>query len=140
MQFIIKILVSSLALFLAAYLIPGVSISDYPTAILVALVISLLNIFLKPILILFTIPITIFTFGVFLFFINAIIIYIASSFINGFTVQSFWDAFIFSLLLSIIQFLFGLPDSIQKKKKSTFTNSSKQTTVDIEYEEVEKNE
>jgi putative membrane protein len=137
MNYIIKILATSLSLLLAAYLVPGVTIPGFLTAILIALVISLLNIFLKPILVLFTIPLTIMSMGVFLFVINAIIIYISSSIIKGFVIQSFWDALIFTLILSIIQFVFGLKDSNVKVKKMKSNPSSKQSTIDIDYEEVD---
>ncbi len=92
-----------------ARVLPGVAVDSYITAIIVAVVLSLLNFLVKPILIILTLPITIITLGLFLLFINAIIIMLADSFIGGFQVQSIWWALLFSLLLSLLQsILFSL--------------------------------
>jgi len=100
MRLIIKILISSLAVMLSAWLLPGVSIDDYFTAITVAIVLGLLNAFIKPLLIIFTIPITILSFGLFLLVINALIILMVDGFVGGFEVNGFWWALLFSLVLS----------------------------------------
>lgn len=102
MNLIVKIIISSLAVFLTAYLLPGVHIEDYVTAIFVAIVLALLNGFLKPMLILFTIPVTLLTLGLFLLVINASIILLADYFVDGFSVGGFWSALFFSLVLSVI--------------------------------------
>jgi putative membrane protein len=102
MNFLIKILVTSLAVLFSAYLLPGVSVDNYTTAILVAIVIALLNTFLKPILILLTIPVTMLTLGLFLLVINAFIILFASELVNGFRVDGFWWALLFSIILSVV--------------------------------------
>ena len=101
MKFISKILITTLAVFFTACLLPGVSIDKFTTAIIVAVVLSLLNMYIKPVLIFFTIPITIFTFGIFLLFINAFIILLTSNLVYGFKVISFGQAFWFSILVSI---------------------------------------
>ena len=107
MNFFLKILATGLAVFLTAYLLPGIHLaSDLWTILIVALVITLLNVTLKPILIFITIPATIVTFGLFLFVINAIIIMVADYFVDGFTVDSFWWALLFSLIVSFIVSLF----------------------------------
>lgn len=97
---------------LLAKFLPGVAVAGYLTAIIVAVVLAILNIIVKPILVLFTLPVTIVTFGLFLLVINAVIILLADAFISGFNVDGFWVALIFSLLLSIVQsILFSLlPD------------------------------
>jgi putative membrane protein len=102
MNFLIKLFTSSLAVILAAYLLPGVHVEDFLAAILVALVLSLLNITLKPLLVVFTIPLTVFSLGLFLLVINAVLILVADSFVKGFEVDGFWWALLFSLILSII--------------------------------------
>lgn len=79
MSFILKILVSSLAVFFGAYILDGVYLDGFPTAVLVALVMGFLNAFLKPILVVLTIPILFLTFGLFLLVINAVIILLADS-------------------------------------------------------------
>ncbi|MCK9155526.1 MAG: phage holin family protein [Paludibacteraceae bacterium] len=107
MNFIIKLLLSALAVYLTALILPGVSIKNYVTAIAVAIVIGLLNVFLKPILILLTIPVTVITLGLFLFVINAGIILLSSYLMNGFNVDGFWWALLFSFVLSIFSEILG---------------------------------
>ena len=107
MRFIVKIIISTLAVLITAYLLPGVSIENqsFFTALMVALVLAFLNALVKPILIFFTIPITIFTLGFFILVINAIIIIWASRLVDGFHVEGFWKALLFSLILSVVTWL-----------------------------------
>lgn len=95
-----KVLVCSVNVFILAYILPGITIVDFFTAILVAVVLSLLDAIVKPLLILFTLPATILTLGLFLFVINATIILIDAYFVHGFKVESFWHALLFGALLS----------------------------------------
>lgn len=101
MRFLIRILITSLAALLAAYLLPGVHIADYMTAVFLAVVLALMNTFLKPILIFLTLPMTVLTLGFFLLVINALIVMMASHFVKGFQVDGFWSALFFSILLSL---------------------------------------
>ncbi|MGB8703953.1 MAG: phage holin family protein [Gillisia sp.] len=103
MKFIIRILLTGIVVFFLAKFLPGVTVTGYWTAVGVALVLALLNVIVKPVLILFTLPVTILTLGLFLLVINAIIILLADAFISGFGVDGFWVALIFSLLLSLVQ-------------------------------------
>lgn len=103
MKLISKLLLTALAVIILAKLLPGVSLDSYTTAIIVAAVIAILNVFVKPLLIIFTLPITILTLGLFLLIINAIIILLADRLIDGFGVSSIWTAILFSLLLSFLQ-------------------------------------
>ncbi|MEX0361774.1 phage holin family protein [Flagellimonas sp.] len=103
MKLIIRLLLNALAVIILSYVLPGVDVDTYQTAIIVALVISVLNILVKPILIILTLPITILTLGLFLLIINAIIILTAAHFISGFQVSGVLWAIIFSLLLSFLQ-------------------------------------
>jgi len=105
MKFILKLLVSSLAVFFGAYILKGVYLDGFPTAILVALLVGFLNAFLRPILILLTIPITLITFGLFLLAINAGIILLADYALSGFTVDSFFTAMLYSIIVSIITWI-----------------------------------
>ena len=104
MNFIIRLIISTLAVLIASYLLPGVSIegNNFFTALIVAAVLAFLNAIVKPIMIVFTIPITILTLGFFLLVINAFMILLASKLVNGFYVEGFWWALIFSLILSLI--------------------------------------
>lgn len=103
MKFILRTLLSALAVIILSKVLPHVWVDSYGTAIIVALVLSLLNLIVRPILIFLTLPITVVTLGLFLLVINAAIILIADHFISGFSVNGFWWALLFSLLLSIFQ-------------------------------------
>lgn len=107
MKFIIRFLLSGLAVLLTAYLLPGVTVENYGYAILVAVVISLVNAIVRPILVLLTIPITIVTLGLFLLVINALLILLVDYLIDGFEVSNFWWALAFSLILSIFNSMFS---------------------------------
>jgi len=102
MNLFFKIIISSLAVLIAAYLLPGIRVDNYLSALLVAVVLALLNGFLKPVLILLTIPFTVFTLGLFLFVINAAMVLLAAKFVSGFLVDGFWWALFFSVLMSIL--------------------------------------
>jgi putative membrane protein len=118
MKFIGKILVTALAAIIAANLIPGVSINGGLTAIILALVLALLNTFVKPIFILLTIPVTIFTLGLFLLVINTLIIKWASLLVTGFTVLTWWSAFWFSILLSLVTYVIEALIGDRKERQS----------------------
>lgn len=98
--FVVRFIVSTLSVFFAAYILSGVEVPKFTTAIWIALAIGILNVFVRPILIFLTLPATLITFGLFLFVINAIVVLIAASLVNGFDVHSFGWALLFSLLVS----------------------------------------
>ena len=111
---ILRFILSGVAVLLAGYLLPGVHIEGFWYALLVAVVLSIVNVLVKPILVIFTIPITILTLGLFLLVINALMIMLVDALISGFTVDGFWWALAFSLILSLINGLFG--GLVQEKK------------------------
>ena len=106
MRILVRILITSVLVMLIAHFMKDVKVANFESALIVAIVLGLLNIFVKPILILFTLPATIFSLGLFLFVINAIIILLCSNIVVGFNVDSFWTALIFSIILSISQSIF----------------------------------
>ncbi|OBX23848.1 MULTISPECIES: phage holin family protein [Bizionia] len=106
MKLIIRILITAVAVVLLAKLLPGIAVESYTTAIIVAIVLGLLNLIVRPILIFLTLPATIITLGLFLFVINALMILLADNLISGFTVSSFWTALLFSILLTVLQSIF----------------------------------
>lgn len=114
MSLLLRFLLSGVAVMLTAYLLPGVHVSDYWAALLVAALVSLSNLVIRPLLILFTIPITILTLGLFLLVINAIIILGVDYFVDDFIVDGFWWALAFSLILSIFNSMFA---DLTKEKK-----------------------
>src|SRR5215217_6727124 len=101
MKFIISTLFTAAIVMAMGHVLPGVHVINFWTAVVIALVLALLNAVLKPILIVLTFPITIVTFGLFLFVINALIIIICDKFIGGFVVDNFWWALLFSILVSV---------------------------------------
>lgn len=102
MKLIIKFLVSAVVIILAANITPGVTVSGgFLTALVVALVLSVVNMFVKPIFTLITIPITILTFGIFLLFINALMIMLVGALVDGFQVEGVLYAFIFGIVYSV---------------------------------------
>lgn len=102
MTVLLSWLLFSLAIVVTAYLLPGVRLSGFVAALATAVVLGLVNAFLKPLLILLTLPINILTLGLFTFVINALLILLVSSVVPGFRVDGFWWALAFSLLLSVI--------------------------------------
>jgi len=115
-QILLKLLISGLAVFFTDWLLSGIDVTNFTNALLIAIVLAFLNTFLKPVLVLLTIPFTIFTLGLFLLVINAGIILLASKLIDGFYVNGFWWALLFSIILSITtSILEGLTNTKVKK-------------------------
>jgi len=102
MKLVIKLLIATLAVFLSAYLIPGVTVDSFQTAFIVAIVIGVLNMFVKPILVILTLPITLITLGLFSFVINVGLLYLAAYLVPGFVIGTILAALLFGLLVSFI--------------------------------------
>ena len=118
MKLIIRLLVSAAIAFILAHLLSGVHVDNYGTAIIFAIVLGLLNAFLKPLLILLTLPLTLITFGLFLFIINTITVLLASEWVNGFEIDSFGWGLLFSLLLTLTtSALFRAEDKQREQRK-----------------------
>lgn len=115
MKFIIQLLLSAAVVYLGAMILPGVEVDSHWTALVVAIVLGLLNTFVRPLLVILTIPITIVTLGLFLLVINALMIECADYFVSGFSVDSFWWALLFGLIITIVNSFFK--ESKQKKNK-----------------------
>ncbi len=109
MNFLLKVIVSAFAVVITSYLMRGVSVESFTTAIVVAFVLAVLNALLKPVLIILTIPVTIMSLGLFLLVINAFIIQLAAYVVRGFNVDSFWWALLFSVILSVVTWVLELP-------------------------------
>ena len=129
MNFIIKLLISSIAVVITAYFLEGVTIGNnqyynngppelnkFTTAILVAIVLAFLNTIVKPILTILSLPITFFTLGLFLLVINAVIILFADKLVDGFRVDGFWTALWFSLVLSLVSGILEIFNTDKKEK------------------------
>lgn len=106
---IYSLLINSVAVFIAAYILDGVEIRNFFTAILVAIVLAIINTFIRPIILFLTLPLTIITLGLFILVINALILMAVDYFLEGFKIRSFWWAVILSIVLSLLNgFLFWI--------------------------------
>ena len=115
MNLIIRLLVTAAIAFILAQILPGVHVDSYTTALWFAIVLGLLNVFLKPFLIIFTLPLTILTFGLFLFIINTVTVLLASDWVKGFKIDGFGWGLLFSLLLTLITSLLFREEERQRK-------------------------
>jgi len=105
--YVIKILIGGVAVTIAEFLLPGIHLDSVMTGFILAAVIILINLTIKPLFIILTLPITVFTLGLFLLVINALVILVCDWLIPGFSVDGFWWALLFALVLSILNGLFG---------------------------------
>jgi len=101
MKYLLQLITSALAVIITAYFLPGVNLETPLAALILAAVLSFLNSIVKPVMVLLTIPITLFTMGLFLLLINVFIIYLADYLVDGFSINGFWWALVFSLVLSL---------------------------------------
>jgi len=107
-MWLLKWLISSLAIMLIGWLIPGVGIASFWTALWLVVLLGLINVTLKPLLIVLTLPINLLTLGLFTFVINAVLIMFASSIVKGFSVSGFLTALVFSLILSLFNYIISI--------------------------------
>lgn len=105
--FFVRWLLNGMSLVVAVYIVPGLRYDNWKTLVVAALVLGLLNAFLKPVLVLLTLPVNILTLGIFTLFINGFIFYFTSWLLKGFTVAGYWSAFLGALVFSITGALLG---------------------------------
>lgn len=114
---ITRLMLLSIAVMVGAWLLPGVGVTSFWAVLLTAVVISLLDNLVRPILIVITLPVTAITLGLFLFVINAVIILMASAIVEGFKVDNFGSALLFSLILTAVNYLLELPNKYINRKE-----------------------
>lgn len=102
MNLLAYLIINGFSVFIAAYILPGVVVDTFWTAVLVAVVLGVVNVFIKPLITLLTLPFTILTFGLFIFVINAALVLFVDFLVNGFEVQGFVWALIFSMVISLV--------------------------------------
>lgn len=112
-----RLMLLSIAVMVGAWLLPGVGVTSFWAVLLTAVVISLLDNLVRPILIVVTLPVTALTLGLFLFVINAVIILMASAIVDGFKVDNFGSALLFSLILTAVNYLLELPNKYLTRKE-----------------------
>lgn len=108
MKLVIHWIVSAIAIGVAAYLIPGVHVATIVAALILAVVLGIINAFFKPIINLITLPINIVTLGLFSLVVNALLIMLAGVVVPGFTVDGFWPAFFFAIVLALVSAVLGM--------------------------------
>ena len=104
-HFLLRILINAFAVMAVAYFVPGVTVRNFWIALLAALVIGLINAFVRPVLLILSLPITILTLGLFTLIINALMFWLASKFVPGFDVQGFGAAFWGSIIFWLVSWL-----------------------------------
>lgn len=101
MKLLTRLLLTALVLLVVANYIPGINVDGFYPAFMAAVILGLLNLFVRPVLVILTLPITFITLGLFMFVINASLFWFAATFLDGFSVDSFWYALLGSLIVSI---------------------------------------
>lgn len=118
-RFFARTIATALAVLFAAWILKGVSVDSTITALLVAVALGLLNTFIKPLLVILTIPITVFTLGLFLLVINVVIVLLVDDWFDGFKVNSWFTALVFSFIVSfvgsLIEKLIGVPKDDEER-------------------------
>ncbi|MFA6257417.1 MAG: phage holin family protein [Candidatus Paceibacterota bacterium] len=106
MKTFIHFVVSTIAILITAYILPGVQVNGLLAAFVLAVVLGAINLILRPILIFLTLPITILTLGLFVLVINGLLVMLASYIVPGFVVDSFWSAFLFGIVVAVVNWVF----------------------------------
>ena len=107
-----NLLINTISIFAVSYILSGIQIDSFVTALIVAVVMAVLNVTLKPLLILITIPLTVITFGLFLLVVNVLVLYAADYLIGGFHIAGFWWALLFSILVSLVNSILFKPGRV----------------------------
>lgn len=108
MKFVIRLLISAIALILVAYFIPGVSIDSFATVLLAALILGLINAFVRPIILILTLPINVLTLGLFTLIVNALMLWIVSVLLPGFSIVNFYQAILGALIYWLINWMISI--------------------------------
>ena len=107
MKIILNLLVSAVIVLVVSYFVPGVSVDDFASALLVAFALGLVNIFVRPVLMLITLPVNIMTIGLFTFVVNGGLVMLVDNIVDGFSVDGFLYAMIFAVILGVVNAIFG---------------------------------
>ncbi len=108
MNLLIRLVISTLAILAAGYLLDGVVVSNVTSAIIAAIVLGFLNAFVRPVLQILALPITILTLGLFYFVINILMIYLAAAIVDGFAITNLISAILFALIVAVISGILGM--------------------------------
>jgi len=121
MRIILNWFLQAVAIVIVAYLLPGVELANFWTALILAVVLGAINTFIKPVLVFLTLPLTVVTLGLFMLVINALLIMLASAVVTGFSVSGFFSALLFAIILSVVSSV------LHKFGKSSEENKTSET-------------
>jgi putative membrane protein len=107
MKVLLNILLTGIAVAIADYVIPGVALNSFVTALVAGVILGLVNALIRPIVLVLTLPINVLTFGLFTFVINALMIMLVAAVVPGFAVGGFWSALLFSVIVSLLKMMFN---------------------------------
>lgn len=102
MHILLSILINTLAVLVTGYILPGIHVANFWTAVVVAIVLGVINAVLRPIIFILTLPINILTLGLFSFVIMGLLVYLVSAIVPGFKVDNFWWAILFAIIVALI--------------------------------------
>lgn len=105
MHILLAIIINTIAVLLTAYILPGIHVAGFWTAVFVAIVLGIVNAILRPIIFILTLPINILTLGLFSFVIMGLLVYLVSAIVPGFKVDNFWWAILFALIVAVINWI-----------------------------------
>jgi putative membrane protein len=108
MRLLISLLLNTLALIITAYIVPGFQVANFQSALLAAIVLGVINTFIKPVLVFLTLPLTIVTLGLFIFVVNAIVLFLTSFFVNGLTINGWLPAILGAVVLSVVSTILSM--------------------------------
>ena len=108
MHLILRLLILIASIFVASYIIPGVDVESFTTLVIVAIVLGIINVFIKPVLVLLTLPLTIITLGIFLLILNGLLILLVGQIVPGFYVSGLFSAILFSIVVSLVGSFLGM--------------------------------
>ncbi len=108
MRLLISLLLNTLALIITAYIVPGFEVANFQSALLAAIVLGVINTFIKPVLVFLTFPLTIVTLGLFIFVVNAIVLFMTSFFVSGLTINGWLPAILGAIVLSVVSTILSM--------------------------------
>ena len=115
MRLLISLLLNTLALIITAYIVPGFQVANFQSALLAAIVLGVINTFIKPVLLFLTLPLTVVTLGLFVFVVNAIVLFLTSYFVTGLTINGWLPAILGAIVLSVISTILSMLANGSKK-------------------------
>lgn len=125
LSLILRWLALAIGVWVAVRLVPGIDAADFASLVVAALVLGILNSLVKPILVALALPFVVFTFGIFLLFINAFLLILTAKLVPGFHVSGFWPAMGASLIISVLSMVLGIPPNFRRRRRVVMTSEAR---------------